>query len=86
LAAVYPVAVFPQGVANILATYNAGEIPYDLKLLVLKIITRMFTYQRNKRWGQSSISMEGTTVSYVDMALTHEEAGELQGFKRWLLK
>lgn len=82
--AIWPGTGFPQGTAILLATYAAGNVPDDLKLLVLQIIARLHLQQKNKLWGRTSQAIDGLQNEYPDIAFTASELRKLQKFKKWL--
>ena len=81
---IWPATGFPQGTAILLATYTAGNVPDDLKLLVLQIIARLHLQQKNKLWGRTSQAIDGLQNEYPDIAFTESELRKLSKFKKWL--
>ena len=80
---IWPGTGFPQGTMILLATYTAGSIPKDLKLLVLQIIARLFIQQKNMLWGRTSQGIDGLNNTYPDIAFTESEMRKLHRFKKW---
>ena len=79
----WPSQGFPSGTKILLASYTAGNVPDDLKLLVLQIIARLHLQQKNKLWGRTNQSIDGMQNSYPDIAFTESEKRALRQFKKW---
>ena len=79
----WPSNGFPSGTMILLATYTAGNVPDDLKLLVLQILARLHLQQKNKLWGRTSQSVDGLQNNYPDIAFTQSELRAIKQFKKW---
>lgn len=81
---ILPGTGFPSGTMILLATYRAGDVPDDLKLLVLQIIARLHLQQKNNLWGRTSQSVDGLQNTYPDIAFTASESRKLAKFRKWI--
>ena len=83
---IYPSQSFPTGIKNLLASYTTGLLsvgaPYDLKLLALKIVARLFLQQKNNRWDSSTMSFGDTSVTFLNVEFTKGEEGDVDMFRR----
>lgn len=75
---------FPPGVAGLLATYSGGvsSVPYDLKGLALMVMARTWKKFQNSDWELASISMQGASTAYLDVAFTKRELSILNRYQR----
>lgn len=84
----WPAFGFPSGTMILLADYKTetaqatGDVAQQVKLVCFMAVARLYKQFQNNRWDVASLSIDGTSTSYIDVQWTKQELGHLQGMKR----
>jgi hypothetical protein len=85
---IWPGGGFPSGTMILQADYKTAtgqatdDLSQQVKLVCFMAVARLFKQFENNRWDIASMSMDGQSITYIDVQFTKQELGHLSGMKR----